>query len=134
MSKSSPDTASRILLTDDHQSIARKIKASVTDSLGPITYDPVLRPGTSNLLTILAACADEPVVEVAKRYEGKGHGVLKADVTEAIEQMIKGPRSEFKKIKLERGHLDAVAKAGAEKARLRSEVTMKEVRALIGLS
>lgn len=133
MSKSSPDAASRILLTDDQQTIARKVKASVTDSLGPITYDPVLRPGTSNLLTILAACMDEPVMEVAKRYEGKGHGVLKTDVTEAIEQLIKGPRNEFEKIKLERGYLDDVASKGAEKARMRSEATMKEVRALIGL-
>jgi tryptophanyl-tRNA synthetase len=106
----------------------------VTDSLGPITYDPVLRPGTSNLLAILAACTDEDVLDVAKRYEGKGHGVLKTDVTEAVEQMIKGPRHEFEKIRLEKGYLEVVAKAGAEKAKLRSEATMKEVRALIGLS
>jgi tryptophanyl-tRNA synthetase len=133
MSKSTPDTASRILLTDTSQTISRKIKASVTDSLGPITYDPVLRPGTSNLLTILAACTDEDVSIVAKRYEGKGHGILKGDAAEAVELMIEGPRREFERIRGERGYLQEVAKEGALRAGERSEVTMREVRSRIGL-
>jgi tryptophanyl-tRNA synthetase len=133
MSKSGPDTASRVLLTDTFSTISPKIKASVTDSLGPITYDPVLRPGTSNLLTILAACADEDVHSVAVRYEGKGHGALKDDVAEAIERMIEGPRLEFERIRGERGYLEEVARDGALRARERSEETMREVRARVGL-
>ena len=35
---------------------------------------------TSNLLSILAACADEDVNDVARRYATKHHGDLKADV------------------------------------------------------
>ncbi|KIM87337.1 hypothetical protein PILCRDRAFT_3829 [Piloderma croceum F 1598] len=133
MSKSAPDTASRVLLTDTFSAISLKIKASVTDSLGPITYDPILRPGTSNLLTILAACVDEDVHSVAGRYEGKGHEALKGDVAEAIEKMIEGPRLEFERIRGERGYLEEVARDGALRARERSEETMREVRATVGL-
>jgi tryptophanyl-tRNA synthetase len=133
MSKSAPDPASRVLLTDTFSAISLKIKGSVTDSLGPVTYDPVLRPGTSNLLTILAACTDEDVHSVAGRYEGKGHGVLKGDVAEAIERMIEDPRLEFDRIRGERGYLEEVARDGALRARERSEETMREVRATVGL-
>lgn len=133
MSKSAPDAASRILLTDSAKDISRKIKASVTDSLGNITYDPVARPGTSNLLAILAACTDEDVRVVAARYEGKGHGPFKVDVAEAVERLIEGPRKEFERIRGEREYLDEVAREGARKAKDRSEVTLKQVRVTIGL-
>ncbi|GLB35594.1 putative class-I aminoacyl-tRNA synthetase family protein [Lyophyllum shimeji] len=133
MSKSSPDLQSRILLTDTFPEIKSKLRAAVTDSVLGITYDPLMRPGTSNLLTILAACTDEDVHHVARRYEGKGHGHLKTDVAEAVEEMIKGPRTEFERIRQETEFLEEVAKEGGEKARERSEATMREVRERLGL-
>lgn len=133
MSKSSPDIQSRILITDSYSQIKAKFRGAVTDSLGGITWDPISRPGTSNLLTILAACSDEGASEVSKRYEGKGHGDLKADVTEAVEELLKGPRAEFERIRQEKGYLLKVAADGAEKARRLSEYTMQEVRKRVGL-
>ena len=133
MSKSSPNVQSRILLTDTASQIRTKIHGAVTDSIPGITYDPVARPGTSNLLTILAACTDEHVADVARRYESKGHGHLKADVADVVEEMIKVPRAEFERIHRETAYLNQVAKDGAVKARKRSAVTMHEVRARVGL-
>ena len=134
MSKSSPDIQSRILLTDTATQIHAKIRGAVTDSIIGITYDPVARPGTSNLLTILAACTDEHVTDVAQRYEAKAHGHLKADVADAVEEMIQGPRAEFERILRETAYLNQVAKDGAEKAIERSGITMREVRARLGLT
>ncbi|KAG5351054.1 hypothetical protein C0989_008187 [Termitomyces sp. Mn162] len=133
MSKSSPDTQSRILLTDTAVQIKAKIRSAVTDSIAGITYDPVARPGTSNLLTILAACTDTKVDSVAERYEGKGHGHLKADVADAVEERLKGPRAEFEKIRHEVAYLDEIARNGAQKAREQSEVTIQAVREILGL-
>ncbi|KAF8638851.1 hypothetical protein AX17_001908 [Amanita inopinata Kibby_2008] len=133
MSKSSPDVLSRILLNDDASKITAKIRGAVTDSIHGITYDPVSRPGTSNLLSILAACSDEEVEVVARRYQTKGHGQLKADVSEAVEELLKGPRAEFEKLRRDRSYLEQVAHMGAEKARERSEATMKIVRTRVGL-
>ncbi|KAI0373144.1 tryptophanyl-tRNA synthetase [Pilatotrama ljubarskyi] len=133
MSKSSPDLNSRILLTDSPAQVRSKIRGAVTDSLLGITYDPVARPGAANLLSILAACTGEDVHAVAARYADKGHGVLKADVVEAVEELIKGPRAEFERLRGEKEYLASVAREGSEKARQLSEVTIREVRARIGL-
>ncbi|KAF9074607.1 tryptophanyl-tRNA synthetase [Rhodocollybia butyracea] len=133
MSKSAPDASSRILLTDSSSQIASKIRSAVTDSISGITYDPVNRPGTANLLTILAACNDEDVNKTVSGYVGKNHGALKADVTEAVVEMLKGPRKEYERLKMDKEYLRRVAQEGADKARVKSEVTMMEVRERIGL-
>ncbi|KIM49602.1 hypothetical protein M413DRAFT_15590 [Hebeloma cylindrosporum] len=133
MSKSSPDVSSRISLTDTTSEIERKIRGAVTDSIQGITYDPVNRPGTSNLLSILAGSVDEDVEQVARRYEGKGHGDLKKDVVEALDGLLKTPRTEFERLRQDKGYLSAVAKEGAEKAKQRTSYTLQEVRRLVGL-
>jgi len=133
MSKSSPDVASRILLTDTASQIKSKIRSAVTDSIQGITYDPVNRPGASNLLTILAASLDQDVERVAAGYESKGHGALKQDVADAVEELLKGPREEFERIRHDKAYLAGVAKSGAEKAKVLSSETLGTVRRLIGL-
>ena len=134
MSKSASDVQSRILLTDTTAQIKSKIRGAVTDSLVGVTYDPIGRPGAANLLTILAACTNEEPHEVAERYLNKGHGDLKADVVDAVEELLRGPRAEFEKLKGETGYLSEVARSGAARARERSEVTMQEVRRRVGLA
>ncbi|KAH8100299.1 tryptophanyl-tRNA synthetase [Cristinia sonorae] len=133
MSKSAPDVQSRILLTDTAAQIKSKIRGAVTDSISGITYDPVSRPGAANLLTILAACTNEEPTEVAKRYANKGHGDLKADVVDAVENLLRKPRAEFERLRSEDAYLSEVAREGASKARARSEVTMQEIRKRVGL-
>ena len=133
MSKSSLDPSTRIQLTDTFPEISRKIRSAVTDSIQGITYDPVNRRGTSNLLSILSACINEPVETVVRRYEGKGHGDLKKEVSEALEELLKGPRAEFNRLRGETDHLAAIAKEGAERARNRSGKTLHQVRGMVGL-
>ncbi|KZT74070.1 tryptophanyl-tRNA synthetase [Daedalea quercina L-15889] len=133
MSKSSPDQMSRILLTDPPDLIKAKIRRAVTDSIVGVTYDPQGRPGAANLLTILAACTGEDITDVAARYHDKGHGHLKDDVTEAVEEMLREPRREFERIKGEKEYLASIAVIGATKARELSEVTMAQVRSTLGL-
>ena len=54
MSKSDPNPATRILITDPPEIITSKIRHALTDSVpGPITYDPDHRPGVSNLIEML---------------------------------------------------------------------------------
>ena len=133
MSKSAADPNSRILLTDSYDTIAKRIRAAVTDSISSITFDPVMRPGTSNLLMILSACTGETTTALARRYEASNHGVLKKDVVEAIEEAVRKPRGEFARLREDRAFLLRVAQEGAEKAREYSDRTMKEVRRRVGL-
>jgi tryptophanyl-tRNA synthetase len=133
MSKSSPDPSTRIQLTDTSLDISRKIRGAVTDSIRGITYDPVNRPGTSNLLTIFSACTGDPVKTIVERYEGKGHGELKKDVADALEELMKGPRTEFERLRKATDYLSTVANEGVRKAKERSSKTLQEVRTLVGL-
>ncbi|KAG7453082.1 tryptophanyl-tRNA synthetase [Guyanagaster necrorhizus] len=133
MSKSAPDVSSRILLTDDASQIASKIRVAVTDSIQGITYDPVNRPGTANLLTILAACTNENVADVALRYQDKNHGHIKRDLTEVVEETLKGPRIEFGRLRKDAAYLREVALDGAARSAERSEAVMRKVREAIGL-
>jgi tryptophanyl-tRNA synthetase len=68
MFKSAVDPNSRILLTDPYEIIAKRIRSAMTDSISGITFDPVARPGTSNLLTTLFACTGEAPGVLAGRY------------------------------------------------------------------
>ncbi len=134
MSKSAPDASSRILLTDLPDTITAKIRVAVTDSVSGITYDPVARPGTANLLTILAACTEETPEDVALRYANKNHGHLKKDVVEAVAEKLRPAREEFERIRVDKAYLETVAQDGARRAAERSGKTMKMVREAIGLS
>ena len=134
MSKSSPDVQSRILLTDEFAQIQSKIRSAVTDSQLGITFDPVNRPGVSNLVTILAVCADKSPEEVAEWYTSEGHARLKADTAEAVESLLRRPREELKRLKAEATYLERIAKDGAARAREISEATVTLVRTQIGLA
>ena len=60
MSKSDPDQNLFMLVTDDPSTIHSKIRKALTDSIqGPITYDPINRPGISNLLLIASGLLDK---------------------------------------------------------------------------
>jgi len=134
MSKSSPDVQSRILLTDEFTQIQSKIRSAVTDSQLGITFDPVNRPGVSNLVSILATCINKNPGEVAEVYASKGHAQLKVDTAEAVETLLRQPREEYKRLKAATSYLEEIAKDGAIRAREISEVTMALVRSQIGLA
>lgn len=134
MSKSSPDVQSRILLTDEFAKIRSKIRSAVTDSQVGITFDPINRPGVSNIITILATCTDKTPEEIAESYTSKGHAQLKGDAAEAVEAVLRGPREEYERLKSETSYLEGVAKDGARRAREISEETMTLVRSQIGIS
>jgi tryptophanyl-tRNA synthetase len=134
MSKSATDPNSRILLTDSYETIAKRIRSAVTDSISGVTFDPVARLGTSNLLTILSACTGEAPAALAERYTRSNHSTLKKDVVEAVEEALRRPREEFARLREERAFLAQVAREGAEKAREHSNRTLSEVRKRVGLS
>jgi tryptophanyl-tRNA synthetase len=146
MSKSAPNPASRILITDSPEIIAKRIKGAVTDSDRSITYDPVARRGVANLLTILAGCegrdtavdsAPRTADEVAQALSDEGltgHAALKSRVTDAVVGRLSGIRSEYERLRTDAGYLSKVAADGAEEAREVAERTMMEVRRKVGLS
>lgn len=143
MSKSAPDTNSRILLTDSDRLIEQKIKRAVTDSQPTISFDHELRPGVSNLLSILSASdksqktPQEWAIELNQRASASGGAsgrVLKEAVTDAVISVVRPIREEFQRLQADPGHLLALEIMGKEKAQERALKTMQQVRRLVGLS
>ncbi|CED84422.1 tryptophanyl-trna synthetase [Phaffia rhodozyma] len=143
MSKSAPHASSRIHLTDSSSMIQSKLRSAITDSLPGITFDPVCRPGVSNLLTILAACQSTPTNEVSPAEIAGGYGNMsmkdfKLEVADAVESRIGPIRSELDRLMqngLEGGeeYLRDVARKGAERAERRASVVLAQAKELVGL-
>ncbi|KAL1848968.1 Tryptophan--tRNA ligase, mitochondrial [Paecilomyces lecythidis] len=136
MSKSHPDDRSRILLTDSPEDIRKKIKLALTDSEPSISYDPVRRPGVSNLLEILCHMQSKPMSceEVALEHRSTSIRALKELVADTLVDHLSGIRDRyFSLIQNQSDYVDSVAEAGAQAARANAESTMKTVRAAMGL-
>ena len=76
-------------MIDDPATIMRKFKRAVTDSDNEVRYDPVAKPGVSNLLEILGAATGRTAVDRAAGYTQ--YGRLKIDTGEAV---VAAPRTD----------------------------------------
>jgi tryptophanyl-tRNA synthetase len=130
MSKSDPNSRSRILLTDPPDQISAKLRTAVTDSIQEIYYAPDERPGVSNLLDILVGVQGGDQREVAKEFRDASH--LKETVAQAVQEKLAGIRAEFERIRAEDGYIESVERQGREKAREVASETMAQVRTAVG--
>ena len=89
MSKSNPAPNSKIMLSDEPTTAAKKIMSATTDSLGKIQYDMFNQPGISNLLQIEALTTDTPLQDVISTWSGETHyGDLKQKVAESVRVLL----------------------------------------------
>lgn len=134
MSKSHTDDRSRILLTDSASEIQKKVKVALTDSEPKITYDPVHRPGVSNLIEILSHFEDISCQEIASEFETASLRALKEHVGSRIAHHLAEIRERYISIVDDKtGYLDSVAQEGGKAAQANANLTMQEVRKAMGL-
>ncbi|CEL01560.1 Putative Mitochondrial tryptophanyl-tRNA synthetase [Aspergillus calidoustus] len=133
MSKSHVDGRSRIILTDSPGEIRRKVKVALTDSEAGISYDPVRRPGVSNLIEIISHLDGKSCHEVAQSYESASLRALKSEVADRISDVLAPIREKYHSLMADSAQLDAIAEQGAHNARANAEITMNMVRTAMGL-
>jgi tryptophanyl-tRNA synthetase len=107
------------------------VRKAVTDTETEVRYDPVVKPGVSNLLELLAAATGGDPVELAARYAS--YGPLKADVTEALSELLRPVRERFAALRADHGYVESVLADGAAKARTRSGPTLDRAMRAAGL-
>ena len=134
MSKSDENPKSYISMLDDFSVISKKIKSAVTDSEGVIEYrrDDDEKAGINNLLTIMAAVTGKTPEQVAAEYSGKGYGVFKNDVAEAVVEEIRPIREAYDKLSGDKQYLAEIYKKGAETAGRIAQRTLKKVYKKVG--
>lgn len=134
MSKSDDNVKNFIGLLEDPKVIAKKIKSAETDSdeAANIYFDTAEKPGVSNLLTLLSCSTGKSIEELVPEYEDKMYGHLKVDTANAVVALLEPIQARYKVLRADEKALEAVARAGAEKARARAKVVLANVYEKIG--
>ncbi|MEG2118942.1 MAG: tryptophan--tRNA ligase [Pseudoflavonifractor sp.] len=134
MSKSDDSDAGRVLLMDRPEDIMRTFKRAVTDSdvAHCVRYAPEEKPGVSNLMTIYAAATGKGYGEIEQEFDGKGYGVFKPAVGEAVVELLRPIREETTRLLSDKAYLETVYRAGAEKAGYIANKTLRKVYKKVG--
>lgn len=131
MSKSDDDANSRILLTDDADTVLRKFKRAVTDSGTEIRFDES-RPAINNLLEIYHLITGKSQPEVEENFAGKGYAQLKGELADATIEFLHPFQQRVKEITDER--LDQLLEQGRDKASKIAGETLATVYQRIGIA
>ncbi|AKM08747.1 tryptophan--tRNA ligase [Pelagerythrobacter marensis] len=135
MSKSDPSDMARINLTDDSETIVKKIKKAKTDP-EPLPSDSnglVGRPEALNLVSIYGALSGETVDAVLARFGGQGFGVFKPALADLMVESIAPITARFRDLLEDREALDAILAKGAARARERAVPTLDAAYRALGL-
>ncbi len=131
MSKSDSDVNSFILMLDDKDTIIRKVKRAVTDSLANFNYSDE-QIGLKNLINIYSSFSGESIDSIVKRYKNENYSVFKLDLGELIADKLAPMQEEYHKLIKDKTYLETVMKEGAEKAKNQSFKTLRKVYKKVG--
>ncbi len=131
MSKSDENPNGSIYLMDDKDTVIRKCKRAVTDSMGCIRYSDE-QPGVKNLISIYSACTGKTPAETEKEFEGQGYGVFKEAVGEAINDILIPLQTRVAELEKEKDYIDGIIKENAEKAQYFANKTLRKVQKKVG--
>jgi tryptophanyl-tRNA synthetase len=131
MSKSADSDAGCVMMLDSPADIMRKFKRAVTDSGSEVRYDPVTKPGVSNLLDILAAVTGQTVEEAAHGYTQ--YGPLKSETGEAVIAMLEPIQARYHELIDDHAELTRLLRVGSDRARSVASKTLQRAYDAIGL-
>lgn len=122
-----------IWLMDDPKVTAKKIRSAVTDAGAEIVFDPVNKPGVSNLLTIYSVMSGKTVAELETQYADKQYGHLKVDLADVVTEFLTDFQTKVNGYLADPAELDAILATGAAKAREIAGQTLERVYSRVGL-
>lgn len=132
MSKSAASAKNFIAITDDADTIVKKLRSAVTDSLPGITFDDA-RPGLKNLLTILSLASQEPIPSILNRFDGKGMKDVKDATAEALIAFLAPIQAKMHHYLADETNLINMINAGSAQAATRANAKITLVKQRLGL-
>lgn len=135
MSKSDPSDASRINLTDDADTIAKKLRKAVTDAEPlPETLEGLSgRAEARNLVNIYAALSDTTAEAVLQEFTGQGFGVFKPRLAELAVSVLSPISTEMARLMQDPAEIDRILGRGAERADAISRPVLEQVYDIVGM-
>jgi tryptophanyl-tRNA synthetase len=134
MSKSDSSELSRINMTDDADTIARKIQKAKTDPEPLPSEDAGLasRPEADNLVGIFAALANKSKAQVLKEFGGSQFSTFKTALAELAVARLGPVNAEMSRLLADPGEIDRVLADGAARARRLAAPVMRQVKEIVG--
>jgi tryptophanyl-tRNA synthetase len=135
MSKSEPSDMSRINMTDDADTIARKIQKAKTDPQ-PLPSEVAgleTRPEAENLIGIYAALAGKTKAEVLKEFGGGQFSTFKKALAELAVSRIAPVNAEMNRLLADPAEIDRILTDGAARASAIAAPIMQQVKDIVGL-
>jgi tryptophanyl-tRNA synthetase len=120
-----------IRLLDDLDAVRKKFRSAVTDSGREVRRGDD-KPGITNLLDILSVATGRPVGELEEAYEGAGYGQFKADVGEAVVELLAPVQQRYRELRSDEGELRRLLGIGADKAGAASAPTLERMYEAMG--
>ncbi|ASM70885.1 MULTISPECIES: tryptophan--tRNA ligase [Roseobacteraceae] len=135
MSKSDPSDASRINLTDDADTIAKKIRKAKTDpdALPSEAKGLEDRPEARNLVNIYAAFTNQSVDQVLAEVGGKQFGEFKPMLADLAVAKLSPISTEMARLLNDTTEIDRVLARGAAQAREITVPILKKTYEIVGL-
>ncbi|MGD9917186.1 MAG: tryptophan--tRNA ligase [Paenirhodobacter sp.] len=135
MSKSDPSDASRINLTDDADTIAKKFRKAVTDPAPlPETLEGLAeRPEARNLVNIYAALSDQSAEAVIAEFGGQGWGVFKPALADLAVAKLAPISAEMSRLMNDPAEIDRILGKGAEKADAIAQPVLAKTLDIMGM-
>jgi tryptophanyl-tRNA synthetase len=132
MSKSGA-AANYISLSDDADTINKKIMRAVTDSDKGIVFDPERKPAVANLMTIYHHATGKTMKDIEQEFEGQGYGEFKKALAEAVVTMLEPIQTKLHAYQNDPAELGRILTAGAERANDLAAKKMAVVREKMGI-
>lgn len=127
------DNKGTIFLLDDIDVARKKIMSAKTDSLNKVRFDEENQPGISNLMSILSKITGETFDSIEKRYENKGYGEFKKEVSDVVANLLMDIQAKYYKYNNEE-YLNEILSRGASNARVVAADTLARVTRALGLN
>lgn len=134
MSKSDPSDLSRINLTDDADTIAKKIRKAKTDpeSLPSEVEGLKERPEADNLIGIFAALASKSKEEVLSDYGNAPFSTFKGALGELATEKLTPIGDEMRRLLSDPVEIDRILADGARKARDIADPILAKTKDIVG--
>ena len=134
MSKSDASDNACVFLSDDADTISRKVKKAKSDP-EPLPSEAAgleSRPEAGNLVGIYAAFSGKTTDEVLAEFGGQGFGVLKPALADLLVEKLGPISSEMARLEADHDYVDGILRAGAERASAVADPVVAKVKEIVG--
>jgi tryptophanyl-tRNA synthetase len=134
MSKSDPSDLSRINMTDDADTIAKKVQKAKTDAGGVPSEEAGLagRPEADNLVGIYAALSGTTRLAVLAEHGGTQFSGFKKALVDLAVAKLSPVNGEMRRLLADPGEIDRILIDGGRRARALAGPILKETKEIIG--